>query len=156
LKRKVLIISVIAVGILICLLLAVGLLYRDYMDRDRSIAEDKQPQTTPRADLDISVPEATVVPAAIKVLKRWPEPTVSPVYKGSGKPANMDVIVNEPAKRYLIKIAKHELFKYYGVFSFTKDFIPVFSQSEDETLTNFDLGLYDEDLCDDRLICGVI
>ncbi len=63
--------------------------------------------------------------------------------------------IKEP-KRYAIKIAKHELFKYYGIFSFTKNFIPVFSQPEDETLINFDEGLYDEEFSDDKLICNDI
>lgn len=60
--------------------------------------------------------------------------------------------IREP-KRYLIKIAKHELFEYYGISAFRKKHIPVFSQQEDETFESFEAELCREEADDDKLMC---
>ncbi|AWI06252.1 RNA polymerase sigma factor [Clostridium drakei] len=59
--------------------------------------------------------------------------------------------VKEP-KKYLIKIAKHELFKHYGLLSFSKNFIPVFSQADDEDFSRLESQLCKEEINDDALL----
>jgi len=59
--------------------------------------------------------------------------------------------INEP-KKYLMKIAKHELFKYYGLLSLRKNLIPVFSQAEDENFSSLEAQLCEEEINDDVLL----
>jgi RNA polymerase sigma-70 factor (ECF subfamily) len=60
--------------------------------------------------------------------------------------------VNEP-KKYLIKIAKHELYRHYGFLNLSKNLIPVFSPNAEENFSNFETELMEEDVTEDLLLC---
>jgi RNA polymerase sigma-70 factor (ECF subfamily) len=54
------------------------------------------------------------------------------------------VEIKEPVK-YLVKTAKHEVYKNYRVFDRLAKHVPVFSKSEDENYDNFELELLNEE-----------
>ena len=63
--------------------------------------------------------------------------------------------VKEP-KKYLIKIAKNEVYKLYGILSFAKTSIPVFSQVDEEDFSKYEWELFSEELEDNNLQCSEI
>lgn len=60
--------------------------------------------------------------------------------------------IKEP-KKYLIKIAKNEVYKLYGFLSFTKSCIPVFSQVDEEDFSNIEAEIYTDEINYDPLLC---
>lgn len=59
--------------------------------------------------------------------------------------------VKEP-KKYLIKIAKNEVYKLYGFLSFSRKCVPVFSQIDDEDFSNLELEIFSEEVYDNELL----
>lgn len=59
-------------------------------------------------------------------------------------------------KKYLITIAKHELFKYYGILKSARSMIPVFSEIDDEDYTYLERDMGIKDMACDSLICSEI
>jgi RNA polymerase sigma factor (sigma-70 family) len=61
--------------------------------------------------------------------------------------------VVKESKKYLIKIARNEVYKLYGYFSFTKNSIPVFSQTDDEDFSNYELEAFSKEADYNELLC---
>lgn len=59
-------------------------------------------------------------------------------------------------KRYLIKTAKHEVYKHYGRIAVLKNNIPVFSTSDNEDFTKVEKKLQIEEDFDKNIFCDEI
>ncbi|AOR23504.1 RNA polymerase sigma factor [Clostridium taeniosporum] len=63
--------------------------------------------------------------------------------------------IREP-KKYLISIAKNELYKHYGILKMLRNHVPIFSESNDETSYKFEEDLKFEHNYDEKLLCKEI
>lgn len=61
--------------------------------------------------------------------------------------------IKEP-KKYLIKIAKNEVYKLYGYFNILRNSIPVFSQAEGEDFSNLELEALSHEVHYSELYCN--
>lgn len=60
--------------------------------------------------------------------------------------------IKEP-KKYLIKIARNEVYKLYGFLNFTKNLVPVFSQVDDEDFSKLEWETFNQDMEENSLQC---
>ena len=63
--------------------------------------------------------------------------------------------IKEP-KKYLIKIAKNELYRHYGALKMAQNHVPVFSVNDEEKFYNFEQELKFENNYDENLLCKEI
>lgn len=63
--------------------------------------------------------------------------------------------IKEPRK-YLIRIARNEVFKQYGFWGQRKNLIPVYSQQEEEDFSHMELGFLFEEGSISKLLCDEI
>lgn len=76
---------------------------------------------------------------------------VQNIYVNYYNTLNRGVNIREP-KKYLYKIAKNEMFKYYSILTRLKRHIPLFSKEEDKFL-NYELEFLSEEINYDKLLC---
>lgn len=63
--------------------------------------------------------------------------------------------IEEP-KKYLIRIARNELYRHYGVLQMAKNYMPLFSINDEEYYKEFQEDLKTENDYDEKLLCKEI
>lgn len=63
--------------------------------------------------------------------------------------------IKEP-KKYLIRIARNELYRHYGILKMAQNHVPIFSVSDEEKFNMFQEDLKTENNYDDGLLCKEI
>lgn len=63
--------------------------------------------------------------------------------------------IDEP-KKYLITIARNEIFKHYGFIKASREFIPLFSRGEGEDYSALEAEISTEDISYDSLLCDEV
>jgi RNA polymerase sigma-70 factor (ECF subfamily) len=63
--------------------------------------------------------------------------------------------IQEP-KKYLITIARNEVFKHYGILKMAKSYIPVFSYANEEDFKSFQMEINKESDYSEKLLCDQI
>ena len=59
-------------------------------------------------------------------------------------------------KKYLIRIARNEVYRHYGILKLSQNFIPVFSSESEEEFLNLKTDLKVEHNYDEKLLCDSI
>lgn len=59
-------------------------------------------------------------------------------------------------KKYLITIARNEIFKHYGFIQASKEFIPLFSKGDGEDFSALESEISTADISYDSLLCGEV
>ena len=59
-------------------------------------------------------------------------------------------------KKYLIRIARNEVYKHYGILKMAQNYIPVFSANDEENFNKFQEDLKVESNYDEGLLCKEI
>lgn len=63
--------------------------------------------------------------------------------------------IKEP-KKYLIRIARNELYRYYGVIKIAQNYVPVFSTYDEENFNKFQKDLKSESNYDEKILYKAI